>query len=278
LGRQTLYLDEALTLKLRGRPATRRDDGYCEWLLKEHYGATEVESMDFSGYEHATRIQDMNRPVPVEMHDTYDTVFDGGTLEHVYNVPQALRNVSDMCRTGGQIIHAVPANNMCGHGFWQFSPELFFSLYSEANGYSDTEVFLADMSDHRKWYKVRKPYNGMRVEIKSDYEVLVWVRTVLRTRVFSHAMVQQSDYVERWSQQGGVPMDSTPVSGHPLKRLLSKHPAIYRTAQILYSPLGSLVRLARDLSLAPKRLKIPSTEKLDGRNPWLESVRLRDSD
>jgi len=66
-------------------------------------------------------------------------------MEHVFNASQGLKNVTRLCAPGGQIIHSLPANNFCNHGFWQFSPELFFSLYSDKNGYSETEIFLADV-------------------------------------------------------------------------------------------------------------------------------------
>src|SRR6516162_6511281 len=47
---------------------------------------------------------------------------------------------------------ARSGRNYCGHGFWQFSPELFFSLYSEKNGYSDTRIFLVSLDDWDTWY------------------------------------------------------------------------------------------------------------------------------
>lgn len=275
LGRQSLYLDEGLTRRLRGRPADGVNDAYCEWLLTERLGALGVESMDYSDYEGATHIHNMNHPVPESMHGQYDTVFDGGTIEHIYNVPQALRNISEMCRVEGQIIHIVPANNMCGHGFWQFSPELFFSLYTESNGYSDTEVYLADMSEDKRWFKVRRPLNGMRAEVKSDYELMVMVRTVLRTRDFSHQQVQQSDYVHRWTEGKSESDEAVRVSMHPVKRYLSGHPGLYRGIQAAYAPFGRMVRIAKDIAKAPKRLKISPNELLDRKNPWLEPMNVR---
>ena len=274
LGRQSIYIERERLAKLPAKPGQGREEGYCEWLLEACCGASSVESMDFSDYEHATHIHNMNLPVGTDFHGRYDTIFDGGTLEHIYNVPQALRNISEMCRVNGQIIHVVPANNQCGHGFWQFSPELFFSLYSKANGYKGTEVFLADMSDVSKWYRVKEPANGMRAEVKSDYELIVLVRTFLASRDFSHEKVQQSDYVHRWTGGGhetaGLP--ETNGTKHPVKRMLGRHPSLYRTAQSFYRPLGYMIRLAEDMRNAPRRLRIRSTEKLDGNNPWLEAV------
>jgi hypothetical protein len=96
----------------------------------------------------------------------------------------------------------LPANGFCGHGFWQFSPELFFSLYSEANGYQDTEVFLADLADEQSWYRVKKPRGGKRADVVTTQAVYVLVRTRL-VKPFSHDHVQQSDYEFAWEKTKG---------------------------------------------------------------------------
>src|SRR5438105_7947431 len=164
---------------------------FCEEFLVKHFGASSVDSYDFSGYEGATHLVDMNKPyVPQK---EYDTIIDCGCIEHVYNVPQALKNMSLLCTNGGQIIHVLPANNFCGHGFWQFSPELFFSLYSKANGYGGTEVFLANLTNRRDWFEVKQPNNGQRATVVSKSPLYVLCRTY-RLGNFSHDNVQQSDY------------------------------------------------------------------------------------
>jgi hypothetical protein len=108
--------------------------------------------------------------------------------------------LSILCRAEGQILHIVPANNFCGHGFWQFSPELFFSLYSEPNGYRDTTVFFANLEDTRHWYEVSKPSNGHRAAIKSPGRVYLLVRTRKVSHV-SRDSIQQSDYVHAWTNK-----------------------------------------------------------------------------
>ena len=160
-----------------------------------------MESLDNSSYENADHIHDMNSPIPEELCGKFDTIIDGGCLEHIFNVAQAFDNCSRLCRPGGQIIHILPANNFCGHGFWQFSPELFFSLYSEENGYRDTEVYLADLADRDAWYRVHAPTDGERVNVLSSRELYVMVRTVLAGEQFSHRQVQQSDYVYTWESE-----------------------------------------------------------------------------
>jgi hypothetical protein len=142
----------------------------------------------------------MNQPLKSKYLHQYDTVIDGGCLEHVYQIPQALKNLSLLCKEMSQIIHILPANNACGHGFWQFSPELFLSLYSEKNGFINTEIFLTDFIDFKYWYKVNPQSPGSRINIYSRSEVFILVRTVLRSKKFSHESVQQSDYVFEWSK------------------------------------------------------------------------------
>src|ERR1700730_15955584 len=87
---------------------------YCEELLIGHFAATVAESFDNSAYEHATHINDMNKPLvvqpdydphtyipgmskPLVVKKRYDTVIAGGCIEQIYNIPQALRNVSEIC-------------------------------------------------------------------------------------------------------------------------------------------------------------------------------------
>lgn len=168
---------------------------YCEPLLVDQFGADLVHSYDNSDYERATHIADLSHALTPT--NIYDTVIDAGCLEHVYDAPQALRNVSGLTKVGGQILHILPANGFCGHGFWQFSPELFFTLYSEENGYADTEVFLAELADEACWYRVKKPAHGKRAEVLTRGEAYALVRT-RRVRATAAPVVQQSDYVHAW--------------------------------------------------------------------------------
>ena len=51
--------------------------------------------MDASAFEGANFVHDLNNPIPEELHCKYDAVVDGGTLEHVFNVPVAFANPSE---------------------------------------------------------------------------------------------------------------------------------------------------------------------------------------
>lgn len=202
-GRQSLPLSaEVLAAKAGFRDPGPERSPFGERLMMGAFGATSVESIDASDYEQATYIHDLNLPLPAGM-KTYDTVIDFGTIEHVYNITQAIGNLIGLCKVGGQILHVTPANNFCGHGFWQVSPELFFSLYSPRNGFRDTEVFVASRKNHSRWYKVVPPVNGKRIHITSQSKVYVICRTVLDRRVETSLSVQQSDYASQWEHGVG---------------------------------------------------------------------------
>lgn len=96
--------------------------------LLQILGFTRIDSMDISDYEGVSIIHDLNQPVPDTLLEQYDVVLDGGTLEHVFHFPTALENAMRMVKQGGHLILGAPANGLCGHGFYQISPELFFRL------------------------------------------------------------------------------------------------------------------------------------------------------
>lgn len=230
LGRQSLYVDDTLMQAEFGLPAMKHYGPFCEELLIEQFGASSVTSFDASDYEKATVVHDMNKPLH---HDrTYDTVLDFGTLEHVFDVAAALGNVAALCKAGGRIIHVLPANNYSGHGFWQFSPELFFSLYSAPNGFAGTEVYIAELDDDLHWWRAATPANAVRVEYTSASRSYVIALTT-KQAALTRQDVQQSDYVANW---GGVQHQATPsvLSARiSLRAVLKRLPLAWRLAAAL---------------------------------------------
>ena len=102
------------------------DDDY----LFRSLGFDSVESIDVNDYENATHIIDFNNELPNELAGLYDAVYDGGTLEHIFNLPQCLKNIHKLLKPGGIIMHALPSSNHVDHGFYMFSPTLFYDYYT----------------------------------------------------------------------------------------------------------------------------------------------------
>ena len=109
-------------------PPLYSDSGYTD-VLFEYLGADSTCAMDASAYEGADILHDLNLPVHGSLFGSFDTVFDGGTLEHVFNFPVAISNVQRMLKNG-LFISVNGANNFLGHGFYQFSPELMWRAFS----------------------------------------------------------------------------------------------------------------------------------------------------
>lgn len=224
IGRQEIHFSTLPIIEKITSKRFQHGQIFCEPLLKDAFKASTVDSIDNSNYQKATIIQDMNKPLKSKYLHQYDTVIDGGCLEHVYQIPQALKNLSLLCKEMGQIIHILPANNACGHGFWQFSPELFFSLYSKKNGYADTEIFLTDFVDFNHWYKVKAPTPGVRINIYSRSEVFILVRTILKNKNFSHESIQQSDYIFEWHKSK---KEENLISEGFTKKIFKRLPFLY---------------------------------------------------
>jgi hypothetical protein len=120
-------------------------------------GFRSVESLDISRAEGCTHLIDLNSvPLPEFLRARFDLVYDGGTLEHVFDVKAALRNIFDMLRIGGAVIHCAPINGWVDHGLYQFSPTLFTDYYL-ANGFELLDGRLIRYGQPRDVVEVR-PY------------------------------------------------------------------------------------------------------------------------
>jgi len=172
---------------------------YCDEILMDYFGANLVHSIDNSNFEGANIIFDMNEEL-TDVNKQYDTIIDIGTSEHVFNINQNLRNISRLCKKGGRIIHCLPANNQCGHGFWQFSPELFFSLYDESNGYQSTRLHLIDSNNDNSYWKINKKPKNERLELNSFTPLYIFVVTTKKLENIVQK-AQQSDYEYVWNKK-----------------------------------------------------------------------------
>ncbi|TYO61101.1 hypothetical protein FXV83_40055 [Bradyrhizobium hipponense] len=171
---------------------------YCESLLHK-LGAENVVSIDASAFEGASLIHDFNRPIPNDLHEKFDTFLDFGSIEHIFNVAQVVDNIVNIVRPGGHILIATNANGFPAHGLYQYSPEFFFSIFSNRNGFKDTSVFLVRPSRPKTWHLIKRPVILKRrneIPFEDQAVMLVFSRRVRRVAEFS---VQQSDYDATWT-------------------------------------------------------------------------------
>ena len=212
-------------------------DSYCI----DKFGATSVTSIDYSNYEGANIIHDLQNNLPLEHEGKFDLVIDFGTTEHIFDVAASFKNCISAVKINGYLIHGLPSNNSNGHGFYQLSPEVFFSLYSGENGFGDTRVFVVDRSIHGKWYELFKPEKGQRLNVLSRNETYVFCFTRKMNNV-SKLKVFQSDYVSSWSDLEGSPSNTKIFSkSHviwKLKRLVLRLPLAYALREYFFKKNG----------------------------------------
>lgn len=209
IGRQGLHVSEAelaAILRRYGSDPSQAgalltgDRGFVEPLLK-FLGAGSVDSLDFSAYEAATMLHDMNAPLPDALRERYSLVVDGGSLEHVFYYTTGLKNCMEAVECGGHLVTITPANNLLGHGFYQLSPELFFRALSPANGFEIVRAALFETPWKRVWYQVADPEQvRSRVELAGGGPayLLVCAKRVDICKIFEQTP-QQSDYVTLWT-------------------------------------------------------------------------------
>lgn len=162
-------------------------------------GASSLEIMDASDYEGADIIHDLNEPISADLTSRYDTVIDGGTLEHVFHFPNSIRTCMELVKPGGQLILITPWHNYPGHGFYQFSPELFYSILSSQNGYNIERMMI--VSDGH-WYEIRNPSEiKQRIEISCNapIDLHISAKRIGSGEIFA-IWPQQSDYSVAWKE------------------------------------------------------------------------------
>lgn len=127
--------------------------GFCEQFFMD-LGFENVDSLDNSPYEGASIIHNMNLPIP-DNFKKYDYIFDGGTIEHIFNTPQTCENIINLLNVDGLFVSITPNNNLSGHGIYQFSPEFYLSAFSKKYGMEIQELYLAKVgTGFNEWMNV----------------------------------------------------------------------------------------------------------------------------
>lgn len=184
-------------------------DAYSDSFFRDLLKASTLDTLDASEFEGATLVHDLNSPVDSERDQTYDVVIDSGTLEHVFNFPVALSNCMRMVRNGGRLFVFTNANNFMGHGFYQFSPELFYRALSADTGFEVEQMLAveyrfigAEFGSLRPWYRVVDPDVVRRRVLVANAHPL---GLSIRAKKVEHRAdpfdryPQQSDYVRAWA-------------------------------------------------------------------------------
>jgi hypothetical protein len=201
-------------------------DEYSEPLFKI-LGAKTVNSLDYSDYENASIVHDLNIPIPDQFKNRFSAVVDGGTVEHVFNFPVAIKNCMEAVKLNGHYIGITPVNNQMGHGFYQFSPELYYRVFSKENGFEVVKMIIcahADEQNVQKWYEVPDPIKvNNRVMLVNNFptSILLIAKKTHQSPIFAHTP-QQSDYATTWVANDSIKTGIKPEGVSKVKHLYRK--------------------------------------------------------
>lgn len=240
LGRQYCYFNKNDLNKYRYLKQAEifQKDGYSEKLWNFLWGegdkCLKIDALDVSSYEGANVIHDMNTPIPKDMVGAYDVVVDGGALEHIFEFPTAIENAMKLCKTEGWLVIMTIANNFCGHGFYQFSPELFWNVLPK-NGFDVLEMsyVLHHRNSKKQFVKVENnTIMGKRNCFTSSKPTELFILAKKRTDATNIITVNQSDYLQLWKSE-----ENQNKGGSYLRQAMKKIPGIvsvYSYLRLLY--------------------------------------------
>lgn len=180
-----------------------QDDGYAETVFRS-LGFGPVETMDFSAYEGAQLLHDLNTIPSEGLEEQFDFIFDGGTIEHVFHVPNALESVYRMLKPGGRFLSLNGFNGWYGHGMYQFNPELVWTFWRRACNCNviDCRSVPIEPEDGFGQVEMSDPaVTGVRLKLKNKIGPgRVYLCYEIEKTTESHLpdFALQSDYERKW--------------------------------------------------------------------------------
>lgn len=99
-----------------------------------------VHSADISPYEGATHVFDICGEVPAELRNRFDFVFDGGSLDNVFDPVRMLSNMAIMTKPGGRIFITAWSNSH-PTAYAKITPDWLMD-YCAVNEFADCKLYI----------------------------------------------------------------------------------------------------------------------------------------
>jgi hypothetical protein len=149
-------------------------------LFLDRYAVADYRDCDLNGK--ADLALDFGQPLPKPWIAAARTVLDAGTIEHIFDIGTAFRNLHELTCVGGTIIHVAPIS-WFEHGYYNFNPMIFRGV-AEANGYrllAEAFHFVRDALDEA---------GGSRPKMYITFDGLK--HEDIREKIFVHLRAQLS--------------------------------------------------------------------------------------
>lgn len=156
-----------------------------------------------------------------------------------------------MLKTGGHYIGITPVNNLMGHGFYQFSPELYYNIFCEDNGFTVVKMVMYSSYGNKlfsDWYEVMNPKSvRSRVMFTNSFPtyLMVLAKKICDKNIFSRGP-QQSDYETLWAAKKSLEENKS-LPGESKLRFIGRKFLPRQVKDLLRKFRGVLIRqTARD--------------------------------
>lgn len=181
------------------------DDAYTERFF-ETLGFSSVDSMDVADFEGASIVQDLSKPLDDSLKGRFDVVYDGGTCEHIFELPTAYKNIDALLKPGGVLIGHSPCNNWINHGFYQICPEMIYGFWERAMGYTVLDLTLQPLLPYfvEQTAKTTNPnVTGIRPRLRGvlpQHSPILLNYAVRKPATAGQGTdgVYQTDYINKW--------------------------------------------------------------------------------
>ena len=215
-----------------------------------------VQAVDISAYEGAEIVHDIGKPVPASLTNQFDFIYDGSTLDNVFNPAQAIANLSSMLRPGGRIL----LHNWCsGHSaaYVLLSPDWYMDFFS-LNNYADCKVYVIEYcAVPRAWhYDPLVVYSGQQGYECSSIESPSWCAVICLAEKGDQSS-SDVNAVQKHYRGGQV----EPYLSNAIKYHNSPRPIFHSRTVVSPPPTKSIstfntLRLVCDWSLPPSTLTV----------------------
>lgn len=169
----------------------------------------------------------------------------------------------NMVQVGGRLFINVPANNMFGHGFYQFSSEFLYRVFDADNGFAMRDLVVVESpftsaEVSRDWHCCRTidPAEvGSRIRLVLRSPLMIFVEAERIDKLVTIAKPpMQSDYQVRWRQSDLARETTNPANDRDAKER-SEKPFAYLTP---WQEIKRRIKQRRKLSLQNRRFFRPT--------------------
>lgn len=147
-----------------GNQVLLNDNGKIIGIAKDHYTFLKSKhiSIDLNMKDGAVGL-DLGKPIPFVFVNQFDVVTNYGTVEHVKEQYQVFKNIHDMCKSDGLMIHVFPEEYK-DHCRFYYSEE-FINNLSRVSGYEIIDITVMNLVRPKR----KLIFSGLRKSTAEDF-------------------------------------------------------------------------------------------------------------